>query len=46
MEKIKNISSFVAVVMILSMLMVSCTSTHQARKCDGRRAIHTPMGPM
>jgi type IV pilus biogenesis protein CpaD/CtpE len=35
-----------AVVLMAALLFGSCASTGKARKCNGQKAIRTPMGPM
>lgn len=34
------------VVLMAALLFGSCASTGKARKCNGQKAIRTPMGPM
>lgn len=46
MKRTKEIALAVFAFVLVLSLISSCTSTHKARKCDGRRAIQTHMGPM
>lgn len=46
MERMKSMSTILVGVILLGMLLSSCATGHQARKCNGKRAIQTPMGPM
>jgi hypothetical protein len=46
MKRLKSISLLLGSIFIASMVLSSCATGNQARKCDGRKAIRTPMGPM
>ena len=38
--------ALLAVMVMAALLFGSCASTGKARKCNGQKAIRTPMGPM
>jgi hypothetical protein len=46
MRTLRTITSALLLLAMLAFVAASCTSSHQARKCNGQKAIRTPMGPM
>jgi len=49
--KLNGIFKLVVAALALSFLLASCSSSNKAfgksvKKCDGKRGISTPMGPM
>ncbi|MCF8257044.1 MAG: hypothetical protein K9J06_05800 [Flavobacteriales bacterium] len=46
MKTLRNLTACFALLMLATLLMQSCATTRPARKCNGQKAIRTPMGPM
>ncbi len=46
MKTMRKMNVLVIGLLLMSVMVSACASTHGARKCNGHKAVRTPMGPM